>query len=657
MSATIPEADVERARNVSILEVWERLGLPSVREGRANCSPFREDRDPSLQVGGGANIVFDHATGERLDGVDLVRKVKNCGFAEAVDFVLGDNRIREGEPQGTPAQRQVNHERRAKPWPDLGTAEREFVKLPLAREDAGALGMFERDYGLRAEWVPETWRVFSQNGSRALVHEGRDPEGRIVAYKAKTIARDPKGKRRCWFLYGGGGAIWLWHKEGDAALVVVSGEEKAAAACAAGFHALSPLTGEKPLDEVWIRNLAEVHRATILANDADEAGERANLKTAEALEKVGFPSEKISVIDWPTDAPPGWDLNDALKRGGLDAVRDLLKAARPWQSRLPRVLPAIDFLAAEREPLKFHIEGLLPYQGKLTFSAPTKWGKSMWAIQVGFALAGGDCEWLGWRFGAPARVLYFQAEIADPLLEDRLGAILREMPPEIDRDRAQRNFFIQEIAENRPNLYHEQGRRIAEGLIVRWRPQVIILDPLSGICPGMEENAAESMSLVLDYFSNLTVRFGCAVILVHHHGKAGFSRGSSVFEAWPESDLQASFVQCGDEIDREVTKVEMRLRCQYNSGPVYWQMPSEANLWFQAMPDGWLPESGRKKKATQKHAGIALRAAGTPQSWTNLVAAIRDMTGCGQRTAENIVKEAREEGLVRLMNGCYVLPE
>jgi hypothetical protein len=80
---------IEQANASDIREVWTRLGLPGVRPGTAFRSPFREDKKPSCQLAGGKNIFFDHGTGERLDPIGLVRKVRGCDFKEAVAFVLG----------------------------------------------------------------------------------------------------------------------------------------------------------------------------------------------------------------------------------------------------------------------------------------------------------------------------------------------------------------------------------------------------------------------------------------------------------------------------------------------------------------------------------------------------------------------------------------
>ena len=427
-----------------------------------------------------------------------------------------------------------------KTWTSKDEALAAFEKMPPARDDPDAQRLFQEDYGLAREEIPSDWRIHAYGGRNGVVYPGMDTNGQLVALKWKSLARDTRGKRASAFLFGRGGVIALDSPSLNAPVVIVDGEEKCAVASAAGFNALGSLTGESELEPEWVSRLCEEQRTTILANDNDEHGDRANQKTAQALELAGLPTSQTRIVNWPANAAQGYDLNDLAKESGLSAVGVFLESAPCYEGILPRVLPVTAFVATERPPLRFHIEKLLPEGGKMTFSAPSKFGKSMWAIQTGLVLSAGCCEWLGFEFGSPARVLYIQAEIMDTLLAARLSSILGQIPLGIDRGRAEANFLVQEISTRRPNLYSDEGRAIAEALIRTHRPRVIILDPLAALCPGMEENAAESMSAVLDYFSNLTVRFGCAVILIHHHGKAGYSRGSSVFEGWPESDLQVS---------------------------------------------------------------------------------------------------------------------
>jgi hypothetical protein len=347
----------------------------------------------------------------------------------------------------------------------------------------------------------------------------------------------------------------------------------------------------------------------------------------------------------------GFDVNDVLKERGVSGLREFLESAPANPRSLPRVLSALDFMAAKRPPLRWHIEGILPYGGKLTFSATSKLGKSLWAMCTGFAIAAGNCEWLGWKFGPPAKVIYLQAELKDELVEWRLNWLSDSMPPALDKQRALSGFAIQEVAEGRPNLLDPQGRGKAEAILRLHQPKVVIIDPLASVCPGLEENAAESMGAALNYFSDLARRFDCAIILVHHHGKAGISRGSSAFEAWPESDLQVSFV---DAEARDVCRVEQRLRCSFNAGPLFWKMPTPDAPWFETMPSGWKPEkAGRPSKVGVRHVVLVLKAAGNPLSWRKVVAGVMDIAGCQERAAGDALKLAKESGEVKHENGVY----
>ena len=268
-------------------------------------------------------------------------------------------------------------------------------------------------------------------------------------------------------------------------------------------------------------------------------------------------------------------------------------------SRLPRVLSAAEFVAQKRPALQYHIDGILPFNGKMTLSATSKFGKSMLGIQLGLAMAAGDCEWLGWKFGPSAKVLYVQAEIMDPLLEARMNWILNTLPPDLNQYRAVNNFTIQEIASCRPNLISPKGRATVEKLLEIHQPQVIIFDPLAALHPGMDENKGDQMGPALDYLSGLAHKFNCAIILIHHFNKSGTARGHSSFEGWPESDLQADYVS---DDDHGVAKIISRLRCVFNPGALYLQMPSPGNPWFERMPPNYVAPGKAGKWASGQSA-------------------------------------------------------
>lgn len=88
-NARVSDADVKRAREMPVAEIWERLGFQPVKPGTHTTCPWREEKTASLQVGGAKNIVYDYGPEEAFDSIDLVRKAHKCGFKAAVEWILG----------------------------------------------------------------------------------------------------------------------------------------------------------------------------------------------------------------------------------------------------------------------------------------------------------------------------------------------------------------------------------------------------------------------------------------------------------------------------------------------------------------------------------------------------------------------------------------
>jgi hypothetical protein len=545
-------------------------------------------------------------------------------------------------------------------WRTSEQAAAAFAALPLARDDAAVRDFMARDYGLAVDTIPSDWRALDHpSHGVGVVYPGRTADG-APTYKFRSIQRNEKGKRRAAFLHGGDGVIALSASDPDAPLVIVAGEEKAAAACAASFNVIGQLAGEKQLTDAFVALIADPAARPgkiIIANDADGDGAKANEATARALEAAGVPASSIFIAQWPEDAPEGHDLNDVLKTGGVDGLRNFLNAARPFQPTTNRALSLAEFMDTPREPLRYHIKGVLPERGKLTLSAIAKGFKTTLEIELGMCVAAGNVEFLGFEFGDPASVLFVQPELSDGLLAERMHWILNTAPAWLDVTRARQNFHVLETIHGRPALWHEHPRAIQsrselERGIERNAIRVVLVDSLYMTFCGMDENAASQMSLALDYLASLTVSYGSAIILVHHFGKAATgSRGSSVFQGWGESDLAIHPVE-----NEPVVKVEALLRCSFPKGyPAYWRRPDETTAWFSTMPQGWEPttrKGGRPTSYPPSLAAVVLQARGGLR-WGDLRAAIIEVSGCSERKAESLITQARQSDLIHQQSGLF----
>ena len=77
---------VRRARDISILEVARRLGVELRQHGATwlGRSPFREDRNPSLNISPSKNLWYDFGAGVGGDGIRLWMLAKRVDFLTAV---------------------------------------------------------------------------------------------------------------------------------------------------------------------------------------------------------------------------------------------------------------------------------------------------------------------------------------------------------------------------------------------------------------------------------------------------------------------------------------------------------------------------------------------------------------------------------------------
>jgi 5S rRNA maturation endonuclease (ribonuclease M5) len=70
------------------------------------------------------------------------------------------------------------------------------------------------------------------------------------------------------------------------------------------------------------------------------------------------------------------------------------------------------------------------------------------------------------------------------------------------------------------------------------KPALIIFDTLSLCALGLEENASKDMNLFMDSVKRVQTETGAHVLLIHHHSKAGGSRGSSAIPAAVQSEFE-----------------------------------------------------------------------------------------------------------------------
>ena len=193
-------------------------------------------------------------------------------------------------------------------------------------------------------------------------------------------------------------------------------------------------------------------------------------------------------------------------------------------------------LEARPEPEKWLVEQLWGDQAVGIIGGEPKCCKSFLALDIAVAVATGARCLRRFAVATPGTALLFAAEDARHILRERLAGIARAAGRALD------SLDIEIIDTPRLRLDVAADRvRLAE-TVERVRPRLLALDPLVRL-HAVDENQAGEIAPLLGSLRELQVRFGCAVLLVHHARKDGHRRGgqalrgSTELHAWADSLL------------------------------------------------------------------------------------------------------------------------
>ena len=171
-------------------------------------------------------------------------------------------------------------------------------------------------------------------------------------------------------------------------------------------------------------------------------------------------------------------------------------------------LPSIEWL----------VDSVVPATGLSVLYGPSGAGKTFAALSMAYAVAVG-IDWLG-RGTLPGPVVYIAAEGRSGL-RSRIEALER-----VHGLAADSLYVLPEAVQ----LGRERDVAALEEALTSLPqpPALIIVDTLARCLVGGDENSAKDVGLFVAGVDRLRETFECAVLVVHHSGKAGDSyRGSS----------------------------------------------------------------------------------------------------------------------------------
>lgn len=474
------------------------------------CCPAHDDGKASLSISVGD------------DGTPLVYCHAGCDQADvwkAVTEICGDNspKFPERKPKKRPT-RTVPHPQMISPIPFVfrePPPHREYgpptVRYIYRDKHGAALGHICRwgNTGKGKKILPQTlWRQY--NGTNEWMFKGLN-EPRPL-YNLEQLTTRP-----------------------DAPVLVVEGE-KAANAAVHIFPDYVVTTWQNGAGAVGKTDWMPLDaRTVVIWPDADTAGHKAAQTIYANLKKAD-----VRIVKLPPDLPKGWDLADNLTELGTDPAEILTAAPPPPDPTLARfVMSAVDFLAQDIPEREMIVCPWLPTSGLAMLFAKRGVGKTYMALALAVAVASGDNLFLGhYSITKSRRVLYVDGELPAAELQERVRNYC-PTPPDNLMLISSEQMFRKDV---RLNIHDEKWQMaINEGLDSLskrgCKPELIILDSLSTLSSGLDENDNTALDQLINWLIGLRHQ-GYTVLFLHHAGKSGEQRGASRREDYLDTSIR-----------------------------------------------------------------------------------------------------------------------
>ncbi len=313
-------------------------------------------------------------------------------------------------------------------------------------------------------------------------------------------------------------------------VIVCEGEKAAdglnAALKSAGLHGETVATTNPMGADKWRDHLSDelTGKEVFVLPDNDEPGRRHAAKIAQSLtgkaasikvvELSGLP-EKGDVVEYFAN---GKTLENLFAE--IDAAPEIL--APKARFALVSILELL-----QRPDPTWLIHGVLQSNTNSCLSAAHASFKSFLALDMALSVATGR-QWCG-RDVIQGNVIFVCAEGAS-------GMKARVLAWCSDKsiDPPSNFYFIDDAVQ----VHEPKDRADFFASLGVLKPALIIFDTLSLCALGLEENASKDMNLFMDSVKRVQIQTGAHVLLIHHHSKAGGSRGSSAIPAAVQSEFE-----------------------------------------------------------------------------------------------------------------------
>ncbi len=231
----------------------------------------------------------------------------------------------------------------------------------------------------------------------------------------------------------------------------------------------------------------------------------------------------------PSEREPGEPLPGELE--SEERLETEEKKPTPYLSQ-----GADEFLSGDITPVEWAIENIWPVGDSGPIGGSEKTGKTWIAHEMVLSLTTAT-PFLGkYRVKRPYRVLYWEEEDSRDRTKRRGRQLLT------GRNRSIPTSYLRYLVGHGLKIDHPKGFKMLSAEVSEFRPDFVVVGNLREV-HTKDENRPE-MAHVRDAFRDLSRKFGCAFILIHHFRKSQADQskrgsqmlaGSGVWGAWAEA--------------------------------------------------------------------------------------------------------------------------
>lgn len=484
-----------RVSKVPLVTLEQLLAQPDVKQESEHSwfvtCPSHNDPSPSL-----------HVT-RQPDGTPIFHCFAGCTFAQIVEafqgFPVEEAVVSNSHPNGN------GHKN--------GTGSSPLTTKVLAPTPIDWLASYT---SLSPDFLLTQSIDFSHRGKIGFVF----PHSRAVKW------REVKGGVKGSWTVNEDNAPPLWPELPDElpeVIFLTAGETDCLCLRATGVEAFALTKGEMGLPPAHLfRDMARRGAQEIVYTaDVDDTGHQSAGLLVQRVDEAGLECTLLDLTSHLNAALGEKDVRALTRRVGVVQLRELLEE----EYLRPPVLPGslADFVAGAPPEIPWLMTPIIVRGATTLFSGHAKAGKTTFIIKVLLTMhEGGDV------LGMPVH----QGKVL--IWTENSRMVWRAKVHDAKPEQLDHIFILPRTDERFLGKTFDENVRIVFDLAVQLGCSLIVLDTLTGLAAIEEENEASQVSAALIPVSKTAQRHQIACVMVHHLGRSGNERGSTVFLSEPD---------------------------------------------------------------------------------------------------------------------------